>query len=217
MGDAPQGNGVRQRYDLLAAAQGVAKCWGLGAAASAVSREAGTSRGNRLESRVGGLRDSGGKKGGSETGPNPTDKGKPGSKHHLLVDRKGIPLTVLLTAANVHDSRVLEDLLDSIPAIPGPRGRPRFRPAKLHADKGYDYARCRRSCRDRGIKSRIARRGIEPKDRLGRYRWVVERTHAWRAQFRRLRVRDERRADIHRAFLYLGCSLICWNFAQRFC
>ncbi|HEX9945189.1 MAG TPA: transposase, partial [Thermoanaerobaculia bacterium] len=96
-------------------------------------------------------------------------------------------------------------------------GRPRCRPAKLHADKGYDYPRCRRSCRVRGIQPRIARRGIEPKDRLGHYRWVVERTHAWCNQFRRLRVRDERRADIHRAFLSIACALICLNFIERFC
>lgn len=217
LGNASQGDGLRQRHDVLAPAPGVANCRGLGTFAPPVFGETGQSRRDRLESRSRRLRHSGGKKGGEETGPNPTDKGKPGSKHHLLVDRKGIPLTLLLTAANVHDSKVLDDLLDSIPAIPGPRGRPRFRPDKLHADKGYDYPRCRRSCRKRGIRPRIARRGIEPKDRLGRHRWVVERTHAWRGKFRRLRIRDERRADIHLAFLNLGCALICWNFVQRFC
>jgi transposase len=47
---------------------------------------------------------------------------------------------------------------------------------------------------------------------LGRWRWVVERTFAWLNQFRRLRVRYEKRADIHEAFLSLACALICWNF-----
>lgn len=217
LGDAPQGDGLRQRHDLQAKAQGMATGRRLGTFAPPVLGETGTSRRDRVEPCLCGLRHGGGEKGGDKTGPNPTDKGKPGTKHHLLVDRKGISLSLLLTAANVHDSKVLEDLLDSIPAIPGPRGRPRFRPAKLHADKGYDYPRCRRSCRERGITPRIARRGIEPKDRLGRHRWVVERTHAWRNQFRRLRIRDERRADIHLAFLTIACALICWNFVQRFC
>lgn len=217
LGDAAQGDGLWQRYDVLAPAEGVARSWGLGAPASVVFREARTSRRDRLESRLPGLRHSGGKKGGEATGPNPTDKGKPGSKHHFLVDRQGIPLSFALTAANVHDSRVFEELLDRIPPIPGPRGRPRFRPEKLHADKGYDFPRCRRSCRERGIQPRIARRGVEPKDRLGRHRWVVERTHAWRAQYRRLRIRDERRADIHFAFFSLASALICWSFVQRFC
>ena len=217
LGDAAARDGMWQRDDLLATTPGMATRRRLGASAPGSSRGVGTRRRHRLEPCRGGLRHGGGEKGGAATGPNPTDKGKPGSKHHLLVDRQGIPLTVRLTAANVHDSQVLEELLDGVLPIPGPRGRPRRRPAKLHADKGYDYPRCRRSCRSRGIKPRIARRGIEPKDRLGRHRWVVERTHAWRAQFRRLRIRDERRADIHLAFLHLACSLICLNFVQRFC
>ena len=79
------------------------------------------------------------KAGGAATGPNPTDRGKPGTKRHLLVDRQGIPLAVLLTAANVHDSVVLEEALDAIPPVRQPRGRPRRRPKKLHADKAYDY------------------------------------------------------------------------------
>jgi IS5 family transposase len=82
---------------------------------------------------------------------------------------------------------------------------------KLHADKGYDYPRCRQALRRRGIIPRIARRGIESRERLGRHRWVVERTLSWLNRFRRLKVRYERRADIHQAFLALGCALICWR------
>ena len=70
------------------------------------------------------------KAGGAHTGPNPTDRGKPGSKRHIVVDRQGIPLAVLLTAANVHDSVVLEDLIDRIPAIRKPRGRPNCTPTR---------------------------------------------------------------------------------------
>lgn len=157
-------------------------------------------------------------KGGAATGPNPTDRGKAGSKRHLVVDRTGIPLAIVLSAANVHDSLLLEAALDAIPSIHQPRrsrGRPRRRPAKLHADKGYDYARCRLACRQRGIAPRIARRGIESSERLGRHRWVVERTLAWLNRYRRLTVRYERRADIHQAFLSLGCSLICWQALNR--
>ncbi len=65
-------------------------------------------------------------------------------------------------------------------------GRPRRRPGKLHADKGYDYPRCRRYLSRRGIGVRIARRGIEDSTRLGRVRWVVERTISWLLSFRRL-------------------------------
>ncbi|CCF86025.1 transposase (fragment) [Nitrolancea hollandica Lb] len=134
-----------------------------------------------------------------------------------MVDRQGIPLAVRLTAANVHDSLVFEVLIDQIPPIKRPRGRPRKRPAKLHADKGYDYRKCRQALTRRRIKVRIARKGIESKERLGRHRWVVERTLAWLSRFRRLTVRYERRADIHEAFLHLGCALICLNYLpERF-
>jgi IS5 family transposase len=134
-----------------------------------------------------------------------------------VVDRRGIPLAVKLSAANVHDSMVFEALLDAIEPIKRPRGRPRKRPAKLHADKGYDFAKCRRALRQRGIRCRIARRGIESSAKLGRHRWVVERTLAWLGRFRRLRVRYERRDDLHQAFLDLGCALICWRYIERFC
>jgi IS5 family transposase len=132
-----------------------------------------------------------------------------------VVDRRGVPLAVRQSAANVHDSKMLEETVDAIPAIKGRRGRPRKRPHKLHADKGYDYPRCRQALRKRGILPRIARKGIESSQRLGRHRWVVERTLAWLNRFRRLTVRYERRADIHQAFLSLGCALICFKFMQR--
>jgi IS5 family transposase len=125
-----------------------------------------------------------------------------------------MPLAVTIAGANVHDSKRLEETVDTIPPLrlPGKRrGRPRKRPVKLHADKGYDYPRCRRALRSRGIIARIARRGVESSERLGRHRWVVERTLSWLNRFRRLKVRYERRADIHEAFLSLSCALICWK------
>ncbi len=138
-----------------------------------------------------------------------------------MVDGGGVPLAVRHTAANVHDSKMLEQAVDAIlRPVSGPRGRPgrpRKRPGKLHADKGYDFSRCREALRKRGIKSRIARRGVESSERLGCHRWVVERTLSWLNRFRRLKVRYERRADVHQAFLELGCALICWNHVQRFC
>ena len=99
-----------------------------------------------------------------------------------------MPLAVALSAANVHDSQLLEPLVDAVPPIwrpVGEPGRPRRRPAKLHGDKGYDYPVLRRALRRRGIAPRIARRGVESRERLGRYRWTVERTVAWLLAFRR--------------------------------
>ena len=118
---------------------------------------------------------------------------------------------VCVTGANRHDSVVFEDLVDAITSVAGQRGRPRARPDKLHADKGYDFPRCRQHLRRRGIKIRIARKGRESKERLGRHRWVVERTHAWLASFGKLRVRFERSIDTHLAL----CCL--WHVASSAC
>jgi len=156
--------------------------------------------------------------GGEATGKDPTNRAKLGTKRHLVVDRLGLPLAVTISGANAHDSRLLEQTVDAIPPLRLPhrqRGRPRQRPAKLHADTGYDYPRCRQALRRRGIIPRIARRGIESSERLGRYRWVVERTLSWLNRFRRLKVRYERRADIHHAFLTLGCALSCGQSLTR--
>ena len=134
-----------------------------------------------------------------------------------MVDRRGTPLACLLSPANCNDNLMLEAALDAIPPIRRPRGRPRRRPAKLHGDKAYDSRACRHACRRRGITPRIARCGIESREKLGRYRWVVERTIAWLHRLRRLAIRYERRDDIHYAFLVLGCILICLNQIHRFC
>jgi transposase len=121
----------------------------------------------------------------------------------------------VLTGAQVHDSKIFEELINGVGPVRGPKGRPRKRPAKLHADKGYDYPRCRRFLRRRGIKARTARRGVNTSERLGRHRWIVERTLAWLSFYRKLTIRYERRADIHEAFLKLGCALVCFNRLRR--
>ena len=72
-------------------------------------------------------------------------------------------------------------------------------------------------CRARSVQPRISRRGVDTSEKLGRHRWVVERTLAWLNRFRRLAIRHERRADIHEAFVTLGCALICLNQIKRFC
>lgn len=132
----------------------------------------------------------------------------------MLVDRNGLPLTVGLTGANVSDPTTLEAMVDAVPPIRGKPGRPRRRPAKLHGDKAYNSRANRAALRRRHIVPRLARKGIESKERLGRYRWVAERTIAWLHGFRRLAVRYERRADIHEAFLWLGAALISFNYLE---
>jgi hypothetical protein len=102
-------------------------------------------------------------------------------------------------------------MVEAIEPIKGPRGRPRRRPGKLHAAKAYVSRHKRDYLAKRHIGSRISRVGIEPSQRLGRHRWIVERSLAWLHIFRRLQIRYERLDDIHQAFLTLGCALICWT------
>ena len=126
-------------------------------------------------------------------------------------DAGGLPLAVIISAANANDSTMLEAVLEDIPPIRMPNGRRRRRPGKLHADKAYDHRRCRRYLRRRGIGPRIARRGIESSQRLGRHRWTIERTGAWLGGFRRLRIRYERSSERFYALAMLACSVICFR------
>ncbi len=108
-------------------------------------------------------------------------------------------MAVAVSAANTHDSLALIPLVQAVPAIRSRRGPRRRRPAKLHADKGYDYPYLRTWLRVRRISSRIACRGIETSTRLGRHRWVIERSFAWLTGYRRLTIRYERfRPAVHR-------------------
>ena len=120
-----------------------------------------------------------------------------------------------MTAANTLDAVVFEAVLDDIPPVRTPAGQRRCRPEKVHADKAYDNRRCRGYLTRRGIKVRIARRGIEPSQRLGRHRWKAERSIAWRAGCRRLRIRHDRDAERFFAFAMLGCARLCYNRLPR--
>jgi transposase len=146
---------------------------------------------------------------GHLTGPSPVDRGKPGSKIHLLTEAAGLPLATLISGANTHDSQLMLPVVDAVPAIAGRRGRPRRRPGKLHADKAYDQPALRAGLRRRGITARIARRGIESATRLGRHPSHIERSFSWLMRYRRLVRRYDRLAEHFHAFVTIACALIC--------
>ena len=104
----------------------------------------------------------------------------------------------------------------------GQVGRPRRRPQRVTADRGYDHDKYRRELRRRelrrrGIAPEIARRQAQHGSGLGRARWVVERTFAWLHHFKRLLVRYDRRHKIHEAFLAIGCCLVCFPDSATHC
>ncbi|WP_181007367.1 IS5 family transposase [Streptomyces sp. SM1] len=151
------------------------------------------------------------KKGGSPTGPNPVDRGKKGSKLHVLSDAQGIPLAVAVSGANMHDSLALKPLILGIPAVRSRRGPRRRRPVKLRADKAYFSAEHLIWLRERGLVARIARPGIESGERLGRHRWKIERSIAWLFGYHRLTIRYERKGSHFLAFLGLAAALTCYK------
>lgn len=148
---------------------------------------------------------------GGLSGPNPTDRGKLGSRIHVICDRDGLPISVGVSGANLHDSQALIPLMRGIPPIRSRYGPRRRRPAKLHADKGYDFDHLRGWLRRRQIVPRIARRGFEPSGRLGRHRRTVESTMSWLNGCRRLHRRYERTAEHFLAFVGIASALICYR------
>ena len=142
--------------------------------------------------------------------PNPTDRSKLGSKRDNFVDARGIPLMILVSGANRHDSKMFEECMNAIPTITGLAVRRRKSPAKRHADKGYDFKRCRAHLGQRGIIGWIARRGVESSERLGK-----RETPSWFAGFGKLRIRFELRLDTHEVLLKLAVATICARVVYR--
>lgn len=149
--------------------------------------------------------------GGDKTGPNPTDRRKPGSKHHVMTDGNGVPLQVQLSGANRHEIKHLLPLIVEVPPVRGKPGRPKSKPESLFADRAYDSDDARGILKWLGIEPYLAKRNTEHGSGLGKKRWVVERTIGWLHNFKRLRVRFDRRDDIHEAFLGCAKSLICFS------
>jgi transposase len=147
--------------------------------------------------------------GGEDTGPNPTDRGKSGSKHHVLTDAHGIPLNATVTAANVNEVTQVLDVLTDMPAVGGKPGPKRELPDRVQGDYGYDSEPLRVVLRWLGITPVVGKRQTGHGSGLGKFRWFVERTISWLHAFGRLRRRLDRLTELQEAFLRLGCSLVC--------
>jgi transposase len=218
MGVSAPGNGLWQRHDLLAASARLAGSGRLAENMAGFAGRIGTGRCDRLVLFCDGQLFSPRAFWGAKTGPNPTDRGKNGSKRHLIVDGQGTPLAIEHTGANVHDSEVAIALVDGIPPIKQPRGRPRKRPDEVLGDRAYDAEqKIRKPLRRRKTEPLIAKRNTAHGSGLGKFRYVVEAAFDWLFNQRRLRVRYEKRDDIHQAFLIIGCFLICWRRIIEFC
>jgi len=148
--------------------------------------------------------------GGEATGPNPTDRGKCGTKRHVLSDRRGAPLAVHVTAANTHDMKALFDTLDH-PVVRRPTPD---QPQHRCLDKGYDYPVIERGVARRRYVLHMPHRGEAACPGVRRHspkRWVVERTHSWHNRFRRLLIRWEKQVTNYEALIHFACALMVYR------
>lgn len=153
--------------------------------------------------------------GGDDTGPNPVDRRKPGTKLTIIVDAGGAPLVLHNAGANASDqTEILPAVLD-FPKVGGKPGRPKELPDTLYADRGYDNEATRILLRWLGIEPKIAKRNTPHGSGLGKTRWVVERTISWIKGLRRMRVRYDRLGVIRDAWTTLAASVVCFHILTR--
>jgi putative transposase len=155
--------------------------------------------------------------GGKKTGPNPTDRAKPGTKQSLLVEGDGGPLGVVVAGANVPDFTLLGETIE---AVVVDRPEPEEAEPHLCLDAGYDNAPSREVVEEHGSIGHIrpARGGPRPKRRPGRRkarRWVVERTLAWLNKCRALLVRYDKHDENYLGLIQLACGLLWYRRLYR--
>lgn len=153
--------------------------------------------------------------GGEQTGRNPTDRGKLGSKRHILVDGRGAPLAMVVSAANAHDKTCAVAVLDALRVA---RPKRKYRVHHLCADKGYDFEDVRQAVRERHYQVHIKAKGLQVEEvpaakRHPARRWVVERTLSWQNDFRSLRTRWAKKADNWLALIQFASALVLWQMA----
>ena len=133
------------------------------------------------------------------TGPNPADRGKLGTKRHILTDQDGIPLSAVVTGANTHDMKAAIDMLDNI-VVKRPSSKIHKKKQNLCLDKGYDFQEIENGVIKKGYLPDIRHRGEQTITKGSNHhhanrRWVVERTNSWHNRFRKLLVRYEKKLE----------------------
>src|SRR5829696_4656890 len=149
------------------------------------------------------------KRGGELTGPNPTDRGKAGTKYHVVASTDGLPLAAIPSAANVHDTRLFPHLLRLAQVVCAAIG-------KLYADAAYHSAENRGLCLQDGIQPHIREVGAPHGSGLGAVRCVVEHGCAWLLANKRLDRRQDRLGRMILALLTAACIFIVANRVSAF-
>ena len=208
---------VSQPGDLLAAAATLGRARGLAAGLARPAGHFGRARTLALGRALSGCHILSGEKGGFAVGK--TKRGK-GTKAVVLADGEGIPLGVCIASATPHEVTLAEPTLAAVRVPRGGRGRPRMRPQRIIADRGYDSDPLRQRLRRRGIELIVPyrrnkwKRPYQDGRKLRRYRrrWKIERTFAWFSNFRRLQVRQDRILSVFQGFCHIACLLITLRY-----
>src|SRR5689334_6731927 len=154
------------------------------------------------------------------TGSNPTDRSKSGTKRSILVDGKGVPLSVSVDAANRHDMKMTKSTLQNV-VINKPEPTIKSKQQHMCMDKGYNFPEVHELLEDYGytIHIRLGGRRENKRKRIPTHkprRWVVERTHSWMNRFRRLLIRWEKKVENYIAMLHFACAWITHRVAGLF-
>lgn len=149
------------------------------------------------------------KRGGDLAGPNPTARGKPRTKCHVIVSTDGIPLAALPSPANFHDSKMFPDLLRLATVVCAATRH-------LYTDAGYDSADNRGLCIGKGIQPQIRKIGSEHGSGFGVVRAAVEHVNAWLLNYKRLDRRHDRSRPIVHALLTSACIFVIANRLAEF-
>jgi hypothetical protein len=144
------------------------------------------------------------KRGGELTGPNPTDRGKHGTKYHIVVSTDGLPLGAVASAANVNDTKMVPELL-RLALVVG------VAISRVWADAGYDSADNRWLCLREGIQPVIRHKGTDHGSGLGVVRSIVENANAWLLNNKRLDRRPDRSAAVIQSLLTTACLFVVAN------
>jgi transposase len=208
---------VSQPSDVLATAAAVGRTRRLVTSLARAAGRTGRARAASLGRDVSGRHVLPGQKGGDAVGK--TKRGK-GTKAMVLADGQGIPLGVFLASATPSEVSLAEPTLAAVQVPRRGRGRPRMRPQRIIADRGYDSDPLRRRFRRRGIDLIVPYRSNNRKKlyedgrklRRCRRRWKIERTFAWLSNFRRLQVRQDRILTVFQGFCHVACLLITLRY-----
>jgi putative transposase len=164
------------------------------------------------------------------TGSNPTDRSKLGTKRHILTDRKGIPLSAVISSASTHDIKLVTDVIDNVvirrPSFKYRNRRIRRLQQHLCLDKGYNSEQQEMELIKRGYVLHIpikkkknkgtnnekdVTRSIPNVKKYSPKRWVVERTNSWHNRFRKLFTRYEKKSENYLGLVQFSCCIIIYR------